>query len=196
MTAAAPAFARPRSARVAAADAPPRSPGSGRRQAGLLLAALALCPLAALLIGDDPAAPVARARALIELERALGAVGGLGGGVLESGHVLQSPYAALPSGHVAFALVAGAAFACWGDRAWLRALGYAYPPLVVAVTVVTGNHLLVDAVAAVAVAAVARGLAAGWPQRAVGRARQARAPRRGSAPPPGTVAGMPAARRP
>src|SRR3954451_5228959 len=65
------------------------------------------------------------------------AVGGLGGGVLESGHVLQSPYAALPSGHVAFALVGGAAFARWGDRAWLRAFGYAYPPLVVAVTVVT-----------------------------------------------------------
>jgi hypothetical protein len=224
-------------------------PGGGLRQAALLLAALALCPLAALLIGDDPAAPVARARALIDVERALGlhvepaavawarghgtlldlaaafylaahvgvagwalvwtwflrrdrfavlrdtflwlqgllvlgyvlvptappwlvpetgienAVGGLGGGVLESGHVLQSPYAALPSGHVAFALVAGAAFARWGDQAWLRAFGWGYPPLVVAVTVVTGNHLLLDAAAAAGVTALACGLAAGRPQR-------------------------------
>jgi hypothetical protein len=37
-----------------------------------VLAALALCPLAALLIGADPAAPVRRAQALIGAERALG----------------------------------------------------------------------------------------------------------------------------
>lgn len=255
-------------------------PGSGRRQVALLLAALALCPMAALAIGDDAAAPLARARALIDLERTLGvhvepaavaaarghaglldlagvfylvahvavagwaliwtwflrrdrfavlrdtflwlqvllvvgyvlvptappwlvpetgidnAVGGLGGGVLRSGHVLQSPYAALPSGHVGFALVAGGAFARWGDRAWLRAFGGAYPPLVVAVTVVTGNHLLVDAVAALLVAGLARGLAAGGSAALVARMRHARLSQRRAAPPAGTVAGMPAARRP
>ena len=61
---------------------------------------------------------------------------------------LWSP-AAVPSGHVAFALIAGGVFARMGDMAWLRAFGWVYAPFVVAVTVVTANHLLLDAVAAV-----------------------------------------------
>ena len=38
----------------------------------------------------------------------------------DSPHLLQSPFAAVPSGHVAFALVAGAVFARLGDIARLR----------------------------------------------------------------------------
>jgi len=45
---------------------------AGARELLLLLAALGLCPLAALAIGDDPAAPLARARAVAELEGAVG----------------------------------------------------------------------------------------------------------------------------
>lgn len=45
---------------------------SAPRQVVLLLAGLGLCPIAALLIGDDPAAPVARAETLISAERAFG----------------------------------------------------------------------------------------------------------------------------
>jgi hypothetical protein len=216
--------------------------GSGVREAAILLAALGLCPLAALLIGDDAAAPLARAEALVAAEQALGihvepavhgwarghgwlltgasvfyvgahvpvagwalvwtwylrrdrfaavrdlflatqallvalyvlvptapprllpggaftdTLGGLWGrGLADSAHTLQSPYAAVPSGHVAFALIAGATFARLGDRGWLRAFGWSYPLLVVTVTVVTANHLLLDAVAAVLVVAVA-----GW----------------------------------
>ncbi|HWT25302.1 MAG TPA: phosphatase PAP2 family protein, partial [Solirubrobacteraceae bacterium] len=77
----------------------------------------------------------------------------------DSAHVLQSPFAAMPSGHVAFALVAGGTFAALGDRRWLRAFGRLYPPLVVLVTVLTGNHLWVDAAGAVAVVLVALVLA-------------------------------------
>ena len=217
----------------------------GAVQALLLLGALALCPVAALLIGDDAAAPVARGRALIRAELALGihvepavhawalshpallalanvfyvfahvavagwalvwtwflrrdrftlvrdaflwtqlllvalyagiptapprlvpgagftdTLGDLWGKELaDSAHVLQSPFAAMPSGHVAFALVAGATFARLGDMAWLRAFGRLYPPLVVAVTVLTGHHLLLDAAGAAVVVACAGALAA------------------------------------
>ena len=222
-----------------------RRVGVGWRQSLALLAALALCPLAAQLIGGNAAGPVARADALIDAERALGlyvepavhawAVGhrellttasvfyvlahvpvagwaliwtwflrrdrfrlvrdtflwtqallvvvyllvpvapprlvpgagytdtltGLWGKELaDSAHVLQSPYAAVPSGHVAFALIVSGVFARLGDRAWLRAFGWAYAPVVVAVTVITANHLLLDAVAAAVVVACALGLAA------------------------------------
>jgi hypothetical protein len=218
--------------------------GIALRSTLLLLAALALCPVAALLIGDDPAGAVQRGRWLqgaeawlgIDVERAVHTWGlglpwlmdaagvlyvvahvGVAGWALvwtwflrrdrfalvrdtflwtqlllvvtyvvvptapprlvpgsgftdtlsglwgheaaDSAHLLQSQWAAVPSGHVAFALVAGATFARLGDQRWLRAFGWLYPPLIVAVTVVTGNHLLLDAVAAVLVVAVASRLA-------------------------------------
>jgi hypothetical protein len=214
------------------------------RQALTLLGALALCPVAALLIGDDARLPVERAEAIMSFEQALGidveqavhawglrhawlmAAAGLvyvfahvavagwalvwtwylrpdrfrvvrdtflwtqgllvavyvllptapprlvpgagftdtlsglwGREVADSAHLLQSPYAAVPSGHVAFALVAGLTFARLGDMAWLRAFGRLYPVLMVLVTVVTGHHLLFDAAAAALVVAVAARLA-------------------------------------
>ena len=74
----------------------------------------------------------------------------------DSTHTLQSPFAAMPSGHVAaFALIVGATFATIGDRRWLRAFGWSYPPLVVGLTVMTANHLLLDAVGAVLVVTIA-----------------------------------------
>ena len=206
----------------------------------LLGSALALCPVGALLIGEDSAAPVRRGMMLADLERAAGlyfepAVHGwaLGQGALmdvagllyvfahiavaawvlvwtwwlrrdrfalvrdvflvtqlltvvaylavptapprllpragfedtltglwgrevaDSAHLLQSPFAAMPSGHVAFALIAGGAFAVLGDRRWLRRFGWLYPPLVVTVTIVTGHHLWLDAVGALLVVATA-----------------------------------------
>ncbi len=77
----------------------------------------------------------------------------------DSAHMLQSPFAAVPSGHVAFALVAGAVFVRLGDMAWLRVFGWIYPVAVVVVVVLTGNHLLVDAAAAALVVAAAYRLA-------------------------------------
>jgi hypothetical protein len=85
------------------------------------------------------------------------------GGMPEGGLVswFQSPYAAMPSGHVAFALVAGATFARLGDRRWLRAFGWFHPPLIVLVTIATGHHLWLDAAGAVLVAGAAALAAAG-----------------------------------
>ena len=202
----------------------------------MLLAALALCPVAALAIGDDATAPLARAQAVADFERSLGiyvepAVHGWAAGVdwlltvagvfyvwahvpvagwalvwtwylrrdmfatvrdaflwtqvltvalyvliptapprllagegftdtltglwgrefADSTHLLQSPFAAMPSGHVAFALLAGGTFAILGDQRWLRVFGWVYPPVVVLVTVATANHFLLDAAGAVAV---------------------------------------------
>lgn len=217
-------------------------------EAAVVGGAMALCPLAALVIGDDPTGPARRARALAGLERGLGVhvepaaaawaaghatllsaatafylvahvavtgwaliwtwclrrdafarvrttfvatqvalaalyvlvptmppngAGEAGAGpgwaapLTGSAHVVQSPFAAMPSGHVAFALVAGGTFATLGDRRWLRAFGWIYPPVVVAVTVVTGHHLLLDAAAAGAlVAAVAAATAPGARRKA------------------------------
>ena len=87
------------------------------------------------------------------------ATGAFWGGATTGGaHVLQSPFAAMPSGHVAFALIAGGAVAVLARRRWIRALGALYPVLVVAITVMTANHFLLDA--AGAVVAVAAGLGA------------------------------------
>ena len=222
----------------------PRRWGVGLWQGLLPLGALALCPLAALLIGSDADAPIARAEALIEAERWLGihvepAVHAWGRGhpglltaasvfyvvahvpvagwaltwtwflrrdrfdlvrdtflwtqallvvlyvlvptapprlvpdagftdtltglwgreFADSAHTLQSPFAAVPSGHVAFALIASGVFARLGDMAWLRAFGWVYAPIVVAVTVVTANHLLLDTIAAACVVGCAYRLA-------------------------------------
>ena len=82
-----------------------------------------------------------------------------GAGFTDSAHLLQSPYAAMPSGHVAFALVAGGTFARLGDMRWLRAFGWAYPPVMILATVMTANHLLLDALAAAIVVAAAYGVA-------------------------------------
>jgi hypothetical protein len=242
-----------------------------------VLLALGLCPVAALLIGTDPAEPVGRAEALAGAEAALGlhvepaahawldahnpllmtlagvvyviahvAVTGWaliwtwclrrdafplvrdtlvvtqvlivaiavamptapprlvpgmgigdevaatwGGTAAGLAHAFQSPFAAMPSGHVAFALVAGGAFAALGDRAWLRAFGRLHPPLVLALVVVTGNHLWLDAAAALAVVAVAFAIARARraPAGAVGRFV------RGPAPGPGRARGRASAER-
>jgi hypothetical protein len=68
---------------------------------------------------------------------------------------VQSPWAALPSGNVVFAFVAGAIAARPARPWWVRAIASGYPPLVVAVTLLTYNHFWLDAVASAAVTAVA-----------------------------------------
>src|SRR4051794_31760034 len=57
-------------------------------------------------------------------------------------HVLQSPYAAMPSGHVAFAVVV-AALVGSQVRA-LRWVAWLYPALVATVVIGTANHLWLD----------------------------------------------------
>jgi membrane-associated phospholipid phosphatase len=78
---------------------------------------------------------------------------------LDGAHALQSPFAAMPSGHVVFAAVAGGALIWLSPSLWLRAAGLIWPVLVVAVTAASGNHFWLDAVAAFAVTALALALA-------------------------------------
>jgi hypothetical protein len=73
--------------------------------------------------------------------------------------LLQSPYAAMPSAHTAFALIsAGIVFSLARSRA-VRGLALLYPPAVVAEILATGNHIWLDAVGGATVAAIGFGLA-------------------------------------
>jgi hypothetical protein len=79
---------------------------------------------------------------------------------LDSGAVAQlyDPLAAMPSIHVAYAVVTAAGVATASKSPTLRALAPVYPPLVAAVVFVTANHYVLDAVAGAAVAGAALGL--------------------------------------
>jgi diacylglycerol O-acyltransferase / wax synthase len=76
---------------------------------------------------------------------------------LDSGVVAQlyDPLAAMPSIHVAYAVVTTTGVRAASESAALRAVAPAYPPLVASVIFVTANHYVLDAVAGAAVAAVA-----------------------------------------
>jgi hypothetical protein len=83
---------------------------------------------------------------------------------------LYNPFAAVPSLHFGYALLAGAAIAALAHRRGWRALGAAYPLLMVAIIVATGNHFLFDAAAGGVVIVVgwlvARRLVTAGPARA------------------------------
>jgi hypothetical protein len=70
-----------------------------------------------------------------------------------------NPVAALPSLHVAFATVTGAAIAERAGSPAVRVAARAYSPLVSLVVAGTGNHYVLDCVAGAALGAVARRLA-------------------------------------
>jgi hypothetical protein len=76
---------------------------------------------------------------------------------LDTGPVaeLYDPLAAMPSIHVAYAVVTAVGIASTTGSPALRALVPAYPPLVAAVVFVTANHYVLDAVAGAAVAGLA-----------------------------------------
>jgi PAP2 superfamily protein len=96
-------------------------------------------------------------------EAALGIADTISGGRVDLDHGLVSslynPFAAVPSMHVGYAFVVGVSLVVYGRRSWLRALGVAYPALVVLVVVATGNHFFFDAAAGIAVAVVGAALA-------------------------------------
>ena len=93
--------------------------------------------------------PTAPPRMLFGGERA-------SGGVVD---LIQSPYAALPSGHVAFAVVTAGIVCSLAPWRWVRAVVALYPPLVTAVGLVTAKHFWVDAVAGAGAAATGLALA-------------------------------------
>ena len=67
---------------------------------------------------------------------------------------LYNPYAAVPSMHIAYALVIGASLLRYGRHPVLRAIGVLYAPAVLLVVVATGNHFFVDAAAGALVVGV------------------------------------------
>jgi len=69
-----------------------------------------------------------------------------------------NPVAAMPSLHVAFAVVTGAEIAARADSVVVRSAARAYAPLVATVVAGTGNHYVLDAMAGAALGAVARRL--------------------------------------
>jgi membrane-associated phospholipid phosphatase len=80
-------------------------------------------------------------------------------------HRLQYEYAAFPSGHVVFALVAGTTLAALARSAAGRAAAGCYPAVVAAVVVATGHHYVLDVVGAVVVWAAAVVVARAWVAR-------------------------------
>jgi hypothetical protein len=70
-----------------------------------------------------------------------------------------NPIAAMPSLHVAFAVLTGAAIAERADSIAVKGAAYAYAPLVSLVVAGTGNHYVLDAVAGAALGAAARKVA-------------------------------------
>ena len=75
--------------------------------------------------------------------------------------LLYNPYAAIPSMHVAFALMLALPLRRLARRAWVRWAWTAYPALVSAVVVVTANHWWLDAALGAVVALVGAGAAQG-----------------------------------
>ena len=69
---------------------------------------------------------------------------------------LYNPIAALPSHHVAFAVVTGFGMARLARSPLMRAVGIVYPAAVSAVVVATGNHYTLDVIAGAALGATAR----------------------------------------
>jgi hypothetical protein len=67
-----------------------------------------------------------------------------------------NPVAAMPSLHVAFAVVTGAEIAGRTESRVLKVAAHAYAPVVATVVAGTGNHYVLDAVAGAALGAVAR----------------------------------------
>jgi len=72
-----------------------------------------------------------------------------------SADALYNPFAAVPSMHMAFALMLGVPMASMARRRWVKALWLSYPGFVGFVVVATANHWWFDAFLGAVVAAVA-----------------------------------------
>jgi hypothetical protein len=76
-----------------------------------------------------------------------------------SADALYNPFAAVPSMHVAFALMLGVPMARMARRRWAKALWLVYPLVVTFVVVATANHWWFDAFLGAVTAAVAAAVA-------------------------------------
>ena len=69
------------------------------------------------------------------------------------------PIVAMPSIHVAFAVVTGLGMAQTSRRAWVRATGKIYTPVVAFIVFATGNHYILDGMLGAAIGAISLRLA-------------------------------------
>ncbi|MBV9281727.1 MAG: phosphatase PAP2 family protein [Chloroflexi bacterium] len=90
---------------------------------------------------------------LIRFQDTMGHV--LGNGTLNGTPIGYNPFSAMPSLHVAWALIVGAVLVMTARHPLIRLLGVLYPALMIFTVVITANHYLMDA----AGAALAAGLA-------------------------------------
>jgi hypothetical protein len=67
---------------------------------------------------------------------------------------LESPYAAMPSGHAAFAVIVAGTIVCVSRHRLVRLAAALYPPAVLLEIVATCNHICLDAVAGADTAAL------------------------------------------
>lgn len=104
-----------------------------------------------------------------------------------AGALSPDEVSAMPSVHVAWALIVAAAVWRLGGRRW-RWLGPAHAVLTVAVVVATANHYWLDGIVAAAIVAAAAGVTAAG-RRAVALTRFRPRSSRTSAPPPGSTGG-------
>lgn len=84
--------------------------------------------------------------------------------------LLYNPYAAMPSLHVGWALLAGLSLVICGRSWWLRLAGAALPLLMALTVLVTGNHFLLDIAAGTGIALLSL-TCSWWLAAARGRAR-------------------------
>jgi len=89
---------------------------------------------------------------------------------------LYNPYAAMPSLHVGWSLLAGIAMIAAARSWWLKAAGIALPTLMTFAVIMTGNHYLLDIVAGAAVILVSLTLSTLWTSWHTARARTSRVP--------------------
>ncbi len=85
----------------------------------------------------------------------------LGTGTLNGTPIGYNPFSAMPSLHVAWALIVGACLLLIAHNPLVRILGVIYPAVMIFVVVITANHFLLDAVGAAVVAGLATLLALG-----------------------------------
>jgi hypothetical protein len=83
----------------------------------------------------------------------------LGTGTLNGTPIAYNPFSAMPSLHVAWALIVGACLVLIARNPLIRILGAVYPAVMIFAVVVTANHFLLDAVGAAVVAGLATALA-------------------------------------
>jgi hypothetical protein len=95
----------------------------------------------------------------------------IGDGKLNGVPLGYNPFSAMPSVHVAWAIIVGVTLILLARQPLIRLFGAIYPGIMVMTVVVTGNHYLMDAIGAALVVAIAL-----IPALAVERVRRAPAP--------------------